>query len=114
MHFPKQAGALLLLAGVSSQAKATAMSPTYWPTFSPPTYSPTYSPTTKSPTKSPTMSPTNSPTNSPTKSPTNSPTNSPTPAAAISSWALEFDSLSSDFDKDSVSEVTMNYKIGAG
>eukprot|EP00984_Skeletonema_dohrnii_P036364 scaffold37268_cov161-Skeletonema_dohrnii-CCMP3373.AAC.1 len=29
-------------------------------------------------------------------------------------WALEFDSLSSDFDKGSVSEVTINYKIGAG
>eukprot|EP00984_Skeletonema_dohrnii_P018335 scaffold8540_cov156-Skeletonema_dohrnii-CCMP3373.AAC.1 len=50
----------------------------------------------------PTNSPTKSPTNSPTKLPTKSPTNSPTPdaAAPISSWALEFDSLSSDFDKD--------------
>eukprot|EP00984_Skeletonema_dohrnii_P011306 scaffold4494_cov79-Skeletonema_dohrnii-CCMP3373.AAC.1 len=60
----------------------------------------------------PTKSPTNSPTNSPTKSPTNSPT--PAAAAPISSWALEFDSLSSDFDKGSESEVTINYKIGAG
>eukprot|EP00984_Skeletonema_dohrnii_P019187 scaffold9111_cov90-Skeletonema_dohrnii-CCMP3373.AAC.3 len=52
----------------------------------------------------------------PTKSPTNSPTNSPTPAAAapISSWALEFVSLSSNFTKGSESEVTINYKIGAG
>eukprot|EP00984_Skeletonema_dohrnii_P017552 scaffold8020_cov168-Skeletonema_dohrnii-CCMP3373.AAC.1 len=60
--------------------------------------------------------PTNSPTKSPTNSPTKSPTNSPTPAAAapISSWALEFDSLSSDFDKGSESEVTINYEIGAG
>ena len=32
----------------------------------------------------------------------------------ISSWALEFDSLSSDFDKGSESEVTINYEIGAG
>eukprot|EP00984_Skeletonema_dohrnii_P010885 scaffold4280_cov78-Skeletonema_dohrnii-CCMP3373.AAC.1 len=89
-------------------------SPTKTPTNSP-TKSPTNSPT-KTPTNSPTKSPTNSPTKTPTNSPTKSPTNSPTPAAAapISSWALEFDSLSSDFDKDSVSEVTINYKIGAG
>eukprot|EP00984_Skeletonema_dohrnii_P035400 scaffold35103_cov328-Skeletonema_dohrnii-CCMP3373.AAC.1 len=82
-----------------------------------PTKSPTNS-TTKLPTKSPTNLPTNSPTNSPTKMPTNSPTNSPTPAAAapigIGSWALEFDSLSSDFNKDSESEITVSYKIGAG
>jgi len=71
---------------------------------------------TNSPTKSPTNSPTKSPTNSPTKSPTKSPTNSPTPAAAalISSWALEFVSLSSNFDKGSESEITASYKIGAG
>eukprot|EP00577_Skeletonema_sp_RCC1716_P019974 CAMPEP_0113390986 /NCGR_PEP_ID=MMETSP0013_2-20120614/10469_1 /TAXON_ID=2843 ORGANISM="Skeletonema costatum, Strain 1716" /NCGR_SAMPLE_ID=MMETSP0013_2 /ASSEMBLY_ACC=CAM_ASM_000158 /LENGTH=313 /DNA_ID=CAMNT_0000274199 /DNA_START=149 /DNA_END=1086 /DNA_ORIENTATION=+ /assembly_acc=CAM_ASM_000158 len=41
---------------------------------------------------------------------THPPTNSPTPA--IPSWALEFDSLSSNFDKESTSEITLNYIIG--
>ncbi|KAK1741460.1 DUF285 domain-containing protein [Skeletonema marinoi] len=71
-----------------------------------------YTAVTPVPTNSPTKSPTNSPTNLPTKSPTNSPT--PAAAALISSWALEFVSLSSNFDKGSESEITASYKIGAG
>eukprot|EP00984_Skeletonema_dohrnii_P024732 scaffold13860_cov106-Skeletonema_dohrnii-CCMP3373.AAC.4 len=50
-------------------------------------------------------------THPPTNSPTNAPTNAPTPAAILS-WALEFDSLSSNFDKESTSEITLNYVIG--
>eukprot|EP00984_Skeletonema_dohrnii_P014898 scaffold6357_cov78-Skeletonema_dohrnii-CCMP3373.AAC.1 len=107
----------------TTKSPTPTKSPTNSPTKSPtnlPTKSPTNSPTklpTNSPTNSPTKSPTNLPTNTPTNLPANSPTNSPTPAAAaapISSWALEFVSLSSDFDNGSESEVVINYKIGAG
>ena len=75
----------------------------------PPTNSPTNMPTNL-PTKSPSPGPTNQPTSLPSRSPTNAPANSPTPA--IRSWALEFDSLSSNFDKESTSEITLNYVIG--
>jgi surface protein len=56
------------------------------------------------------------PTNLPTAIPTSAPSKAPTPAPleAISSWALEFDSLTSDFSKDSTSEITIDYKIGKG
>eukprot|EP00985_Skeletonema_marinoi_P020274 scaffold11972_cov85-Skeletonema_marinoi.AAC.1 len=33
-------------------------------------------------------------------------------SSSILSWALEFDSLSSNFDKESTSEITLNYVIG--
>jgi len=75
----------------------------------PPTNPPTNMPTNL-PTKSPSPGPTNQPTSLPSHSPTNAPTNSPTPA--IRSWALEFDSFSSNFDKESTSEITLNYVIG--
>eukprot|EP00985_Skeletonema_marinoi_P023460 scaffold15687_cov85-Skeletonema_marinoi.AAC.1 len=75
----------------------------------PPTNSPTNMPTNL-PTKSPSPGPTNQPTPLPSHSPTHAPANSPTPA--IPSWALEFDSLSSNFDKESTSEITLNYVIG--
>ncbi|KAK1739785.1 DUF285 domain-containing protein [Skeletonema marinoi] len=90
--------------------------PTSLPSRSPtnaPTNLPTNVPTntpTNLPTKSPSHGPTNQPTPLPSHSPTHAPANSPTPA--IPSWALEFDSLSSNFDKESTSEITLNYVIG--
>eukprot|EP00985_Skeletonema_marinoi_P006894 scaffold3012_cov99-Skeletonema_marinoi.AAC.5 len=80
-----------------------------YPYTHPPTNSPTNMPTNL-PTKSPSPGPTNQPTSLPSRSPTHAPANSPTPA--IPSWALEFDSLSSNFDKESTSEITLNYVIG--
>eukprot|EP00985_Skeletonema_marinoi_P029238 scaffold27286_cov80-Skeletonema_marinoi.AAC.1 len=99
-------------------------SPSPGPTNQPtplPSHSPTHAPTnlptnvptptlTNLPTKSPSPGPTNQPTSLPSRSPTNAPANSPTPA--IRSWALEFDSLSSNFHKESTSEITLNYVIG--
>ena len=60
--------------------------------------------------------PTNVPTAAPTSVLTAAPTAAPTsaPSEAISSWALEFNSLASDFSKDSTSEITIDYKIGKG
>eukprot|EP00985_Skeletonema_marinoi_P008895 scaffold4068_cov89-Skeletonema_marinoi.AAC.1 len=99
-------------------------SPSHGPTNQPtplPSHSPTHAPTnlptnsptnmpTNLPTKSPSPGPTNQPTSLPSRSPTNAPMDSPTPA--IPSWALEFDSLSSNFNKESTSEITLNYVIG--
>ncbi|KAK1739757.1 DUF285 domain-containing protein [Skeletonema marinoi] len=100
--------------------KSPSPGPTNQPTSLPsrsPTNAPTNLPTnvptntpTNLPTKSPSHGPTNQPTPLPSHSPTHAPANSPTPA--IPSWALEFDSLSSNFNKESTSEITLNYVIG--